>query len=59
MRRSAVLEGAVEAAELLFDVVARLAGQLEGLDHQVSGTGYGSTRGDLEAVADRVILDTP
>ncbi len=57
MRRRAILEGAVEAAEALFDVLARQADHLEGLDHGLRQMVADAAGGDLEAVADEVVLE--
>ena len=57
MRRRAVLEGPVEAAETLLDRLARQAAHLERLDHGLGQMVADAARGDLEAVADHVVLE--
>ncbi|CUX13362.1 conserved hypothetical protein [Agrobacterium genomosp. 5 str. CFBP 6626] len=57
MRRRAVLEGAVKAAEALFHVALRQTNLFEGLDHQFRRLVTDRAGGDFEAVADRVILE--
>ncbi len=57
MRRRAVLERAVEAAEALFDRRAVEADHLERLDHRLRQMVADAARRDLEAVADHVVLE--
>ena len=56
MRRSAVLEGAVERAEPLLHHVRAEPGDAERLDHQLGVVVADAARADLEAVADEIVL---
>lgn len=56
MRRRAVLEGTVEAAEALLDIRLAQTDLLEGGDHGFRRLITDRARGDFEAVADGVIL---
>jgi len=56
MRRRAVLEGAVEAAKTLLDIGLAQADFLERLDHQFGRLVPDRAGGNLEAVADQIVL---
>src|SRR5690606_8356290 len=56
MGRSAILEGPIQAAELLLDLFARLAGQLESLDHGLRLLITYRAGGDFKAIADGIVL---
>ena len=56
VRRRAVLEGAVEAAETRLDLGLAEPSDLEGLHHRIGAVVTHRARRDLEAVADDIVL---